>query len=360
MLQLLFRCFHVQSFVYRHIVSIITHNLLFTFKTVINERCSLYLFTITKLSRRTLCVPLRGSPLNEIHVRLITCSGRTEIEKNTRVINIFPIWREQWTRLFHQPTYQYLQQCSNNAEINSFWPRRFHFSIFSIFSNILEEKNVVRSIIEKQRKKLTWILPEWIEALNFIYCAAWKSGDVPTREGNFFLFPRNALKTIHLVVHHPVNPLHAVGAWLSIFQGPRGVSRWLGWKNEWTMGRVDRPRHRSEIEIDRPGRSSRSLAGLVRRQTAGLTVEPGLIEFRVRAERRFVIPASNLATSRATTLFRPPPRPSSSSGRLSRRVRAAGRLEILSAEWCCVDTYLEQKRNGIDQFCGIAWFYQRW
>lgn len=34
--------------------------------------------TITKLSRRTLCVPLRRSPLNEIHARLITCSGRTE------------------------------------------------------------------------------------------------------------------------------------------------------------------------------------------------------------------------------------------------------------------------------------------
>lgn len=126
--------------------------------------------------------------------------------------------------------------------------------------------------------------------------------------------------------------------------GGKTSGRWAG---------VDRPRHRSEIEIDRPGRSPRSLAGLVRRQTAGLTVESGLIEFRVRAERRFVIPASNLAASRATTLFRPPPRPSSSSGRLSRRVRAAGRLEILSGGWCCVDTYLEQKRNGIDQFCGI-------
>lgn len=38
--------------------------------------------TITKLSRRTLCVPLRRSPLNEIHARLITCSkAEQRIEK---------------------------------------------------------------------------------------------------------------------------------------------------------------------------------------------------------------------------------------------------------------------------------------
>lgn len=203
--------------------------------------------TITKLSRRTLCVPLRRSPLNEIHARLITCSkAEQRIEKkNTTCHQHFSNMKRTMNAIVSPTnasisTQQYLQQCSNNAEINSFWPQRFHglLHLFNFFQHLGGKKCQCTIDHRKANKELTRILPEWIVPLNFTHCAAWKSGDVPTREGNFFfLFPRNALKTIHLVVHHPVNPLHAVGAWLSIFQGPRGVSRWLGWKNEWTMGR---------------------------------------------------------------------------------------------------------------------------
>lgn len=225
--------------------------------------------------------------------------------------------------------------------------------IFQYFGGTCQYRSIIDAKSKQRIKHESWTKKFW--RLTFCLLQREKKRCEKKKAATFQLaifFPRDALRTIHLVVHHPVNPLHAVGAWLSIFQGFVEYGDTSGGKTSGRCCRVDRPRHRSEIEIDRPGRSSRSLAGLVRRQTAGLTVEPGLIEFRVRAERRFVIPASNLAASRAT-LFRQP-RPSSSSGRLSRRVRAAGRQEILSAEWCCVDTYLEQNGNEIDQFCGTA------
>lgn len=226
------------------------------------------------------------------------------------------------------------------------------FQSFQFF-NTLGESSHDRSSI-KANEELAWILtrnPDFYLLQRDNARAVKKSGDVPTRGRNFF--PRDALRTIQLVVHHPVNPLHAVGAWLSIFQGFVEYRDTSGGKTSGRCCRVDRPRHRSEIEIDRPGRSSRSLAGLVRRQTAGLTVEPGLIEFRVRAERRFVIPASNLAASRAT-LFRQP-RPSSSSGRLSRRVRAAGRLKFYRRNGAAWTLTWNRTETRLINFVGLRW-----
>lgn len=61
---------------------------------------------------------------------------------------------------------------------------------------------------------------------------------------------------------------------------------------------VDHRRRRSRTQSTRP-LSRGSFEG-----SRGLTGEPDLIEFRIRAPRRFVIPASNLDASRAT-LFLP-------------------------------------------------------
>lgn len=121
---------------------------------------------------------------------------------------------------------------------------------------------------------------------------------------------------------------------------------------------IDRVRDRGRLKLTGHS-SSRSLAGLVRRQAAGLTVEPGLIEFRIRAPRRFVIPASNLAASHAI-LFRLP-RSSSASGCPVTQRSHRWTPEILSTKGSREDTYLEQKEKEFGQFywTGILLFIIR-
>lgn len=132
----------------------------------------------------------------------------------------------------------------------------------------------------------------------------------------------------------------------------RGVSRYLGWKNEWTMlqGRSAATSIGDRNWPARPlvsqSRGARSKAD----RGANRWTRPNWISRTSRAAIRhssvqFGRESCHSLSATASFIFVWPAVTPSSRRRTP---------EILSAEWCCVDTYLEQNGNEIDQFCGTA------
>lgn len=120
---------------------LLSHNLLFTFKTVINEDCRLYLLYHHQIIKANF-IPFGRNP-NEIHVRyLFLVEIRRKESRRTLVPSTFFKYEENNKRHCFTDQIQYTHDARFNA-----------FSIFPIFQHL--GGIVARSIIDKSKRRIS-------------------------------------------------------------------------------------------------------------------------------------------------------------------------------------------------------------